>query len=233
MLAKVNGVGEDLRRLAARIAKYSVWVVGIGIAISFLGAQVQPLLTAAIIIGVVAVIALRGVAENFGAGLVIQTRHAIQLGDTIESLGHIGTVTAVNGRAVVLETIDGQTVHLPNAQVLDAPIVNDSVRGRLRSDIQVRAAIAIDRVEDVYAAIDEGIASTQTIDHDVQPQVSTLAVEPDRITIATRVWHAPDLRSRARSDVMHAIARACQARHIEVTLQSPPPPPPLTPPPRL
>lgn len=233
LLGKVQGAGEDLRRFLGRVAKYFVWVVGAGVALSFLGAQVQPLLAAAVIIAVVMALALRGVAENFGAGLVIQTRHAIQLGDTIESLGHVGIVTAINGRAVVIETADGQRVHLPNSEVLDHPIVNDSIRGRRRSDLQVRAAIPVGRVDDVNAAITEGVAATTSVDHDVEPLVATVAIEPERVTILVRVWHEPASGPRARSELMHAIARACAARQIDVVVQTPPPPPPLTPPPRL
>src|SRR3954468_21203729 len=140
VLARLEGVSEDLRQLAARLAKYAVWLLGLGIGLTFLGAPIQPLLAAAVILAVVAVLALRGIADNFAAGVVIQTRRPVQLGDEIEVLGHAGVVVEMNGRSVVIETADGRTVHIPNAKVLDNPLVNASAHALRRSDVEVRAA---------------------------------------------------------------------------------------------
>jgi len=68
------------------MAKYFVLVLGIGIAISILGAPIQPVLAAAIIVAVVIVLALRGVADNFAAGVVLQSRKPIRVGDFVASL---------------------------------------------------------------------------------------------------------------------------------------------------
>jgi small-conductance mechanosensitive channel len=89
VLAKLSGVSEDLRQLAGRLTKYFVLLIGFGVALTVLGASVQPFITAAIIVAVVAGLALRGVAENFAAGVVIQTRRPIQIGDDIRALNHV------------------------------------------------------------------------------------------------------------------------------------------------
>src|SRR5262245_45119418 len=90
LLDHVEGVTPDVRSLVERVTFYFVFLVGVGVALSIFGVPVEPLLTAAVIVGVIAVLALRGVAENFAAGVVLQTRRPIQLGDTVESLGHRG-----------------------------------------------------------------------------------------------------------------------------------------------
>jgi len=79
VLQRLEGINEDLSQLAARMAGYGVCLLGVGVALSFPGATIQPLLTAAIIVAVIAGLALRGVADNFAAGVVIQTRQPIQL----------------------------------------------------------------------------------------------------------------------------------------------------------
>lgn len=83
LLERVGGLSEHLRLLAARIAGYAVLLLGIGVALSVLGARVQPLLAVALLVGVVLVLALKGIADNFAAGVVIQTRQPIRLGDEI------------------------------------------------------------------------------------------------------------------------------------------------------
>src|SRR4051794_39712346 len=142
VLGRWDGISEDLRQLAARLVKYAVWLLGFGIALTFLGAPIQPLLAAAVILAVVAVLALRGIADNFAAGVLIQTRRPVQLGDEIEVLGHAGVITEMNGRSVVIETADGRTVHIPNAKMLDNPLVNASAHALRRSDVEVRPPVA-------------------------------------------------------------------------------------------
>ena len=68
VLGRVNGISEDLRQLAARVTFYFLLLIGVGVALTFVGAEIQPVLTAGILIAVVAVLALRGIAENFAAG---------------------------------------------------------------------------------------------------------------------------------------------------------------------
>ena len=138
LVGRLEGVSDDLRSLAVRVARYFFLLLGVGVALSILGAPIEPLLTAAVIVAVVAVLAVRGIADNFAAGVVIQTRRPIHVGDEVESLGFVGTVEELSSRAVVIRTEDGRTVHLPNSKVLDSPIVNRSTAGHRRSEVEVR-----------------------------------------------------------------------------------------------
>ena len=72
------------------MAKYSCWLLGAGIALTFLGVEIQPLLAAALIVAVVAILAIRGVTDNFAAGVVIQSRRPVHIGDEIEVLDQTG-----------------------------------------------------------------------------------------------------------------------------------------------
>jgi hypothetical protein len=60
-------------------------------ATGFLGAEVQPVITAGIILAVVATLAPRGIAENFAAGVLIQTRRPIVIGDDLSALVSVTT----------------------------------------------------------------------------------------------------------------------------------------------
>ena len=126
LLSRLRGLSPATAGLVARITYYSVLLLAAGVAITFLGAPVEPLLTAALIVGVVVALALRGISDNFAAGIVLQTRRPIDIGDLISSDGRMGTVVDMNGRAVVLRTFDGLTVHLPNSSVLANALINYS-----------------------------------------------------------------------------------------------------------
>lgn len=232
MLARVQGINEDLRQLAARVTKYFTWMLGLGIALSFLGASVQPVLATSLLVCAVAVLALRGIADNFAAGVVIQTRRPIQLGDEVEVLGHLGTVQVINGRSVVLETSDGTVVHVPNSKVLQNPLVNNSVVAHRRSDIEVRTAWTDDiaELQDVIARSLDGLDELLA---EPAPSVRVTGTDPARITLLVRVWHPPSRQAPATSSGVIAIAIALRGRNIDATVIAPPPDAPLTPPPPI
>ena len=144
---------------------------------TFVGAEIQPILTAGIIIGVVAVLALRGVAENFAAGIVLQTRRPIELGDDIDVLDHSGIVREINSRAVILEGWDRRRIHIPNRTVLNNPLVNHTEQRRRRSEVEVRWR------------------SAETLDEAVSAVVETVLNVPGVIADPTARRHVSQRRS--------------------------------------
>ena len=232
VLSRLEGINEDIRQLASRLVKYMVLLLGIGIALTFLGAPIQPLLAAALIVGIVGVLALRGIADNFAAGVVLQTSRPIQLGDEIDVLGHVGTISAMNGRSVVLKTSDGRTVHVPNAKVLDSALVNNSSDAAKRSDLEVRAR-RTQPPEVVLRVISDSLRSVEAIASEPAPTLLFTAADPERYTVLARIWHQSDSGPTATSGAVAAIAEAMSSADIEATVVTPPPVPPGTPPPPL
>jgi small-conductance mechanosensitive channel len=228
LATRVDGVSDELRATAARAVKYFIVVLGIGVALTALGASIQPLLAGAIIVGVALALALRGIADNFGAGVVIQTRHPIHVGDEIESNGYIGTVRELNLRSVLLETFDGRQVHLPNSSVLDNPLIVNNTLGARRSDLELR--LASDRPpHDLVDAVRAAGAATDGMLPDRDLEIQLVAVEPARVTMLVRVWHTPSDGMTVVSSLMRSLSGALRDAGIEATMISPPPPPPFTP----
>lgn len=229
LLKRVDGLSEHLRLLAARIAGYAVLLLGIGVALSVLGARLQPLLAVALLVGVVLVLALKGIADNFAASVVIQTRQPIRLGDEIEAAGFLGRVTELNGRSVIIETRDGRRVHIPNSTVLSDPIVNRSAGGILRSDVEVRTTGAV-HLPEMMALMVAAAREAAGVRDDPGPYVRILALEPDRITALVRFWHDwPDTR-KVTSAVISSIAARLRDAGRTATVTGPPPASPPQPP---
>ncbi|WP_017935864.1 mechanosensitive ion channel family protein [Nocardioides sp. Iso805N] len=138
---RVSGVPDDTVLGAARIARYVIYLAGLGVVLGILGAEVRPLLVALLVVLGAIVLLGRGIADNLGAGLLIQTRRTVKLGDLIECSGHAGHVIDLNSRSVVIETLDGVTIHLPNKLLLDGSLLNYTTRGAIRSELEVRVAL--------------------------------------------------------------------------------------------
>ena len=83
-------VSPSVVRAAGRFTQYTLLLLGIGIGLAFLGANVQPLLAVVIVVLVVVVLVLRGVADNFAASVIIQSRKQVVVGEEITVEGPDG-----------------------------------------------------------------------------------------------------------------------------------------------
>ena len=230
LVRRIPSATDATVTLVARIVRYGILLLTLGIVLTVLGAPLQPVLAAALIIIAIGVIALRGVASNFGAGLVIQIRRVVHVGDEIEVLDHQGVVTELNGRSVIINTAEGTTVRLPNASVLDSPLVNYTERALYRSELEVRV-----RGERPWReAHDLIVSALQATEHIRSvPSVEALLAlhSPTQSTFRVRFWHEPRHRGELRSAATEALADAFTVAGIDATVAWPVPPPPLTPPP--
>jgi small conductance mechanosensitive channel len=231
VLARLEGITPEMKGLIARIAAYLVIFLGVGIALSLLGAPIQPLLAAAIVVVVVLGLAMRGIAENFAAGVLLQTRRPIHVGDEVQSLGYEGNVVEMNGRAVVVQTFDGRLVHLPNSEVLGEPLLNHTQHGARRSEVEVR--LRSRDFEDARAWLASTVGSTEGVMPAPAPAVHLTGVDPVRVTALVQFWHDPANGLAVRTAVIDALARAGKDRTEMATLVTPPPAPPPGPSPWL
>jgi small-conductance mechanosensitive channel len=230
VLSPLEGITPEMQGLIARTAGYLVIFLGIGIALSLLGAPLQPVLAAAIVIAVVMALALRGIAENFAAGIILQTRRPIHVGDEIQSLGYSGNVVEMNSRAVVVETFDGRLVHLPNSEVLSEPLLNHTEQGARRSEVEVR--VRSRDFEEIRNWLVGTVASAPGVMTDPAPAVYLTGSDPLRMTALVQFWHDPDNGYSVRSAVIDALA-AARTDNEMVTIVTPQPAPPLAPTPWL
>lgn len=130
--------------------------IGLFIALSILQLDkaVTSLLAGAGIVGLALGFAFQDIAANFVSGILIAVRKPIQIGDLIESNEFFGIVSRINLRSTILRTMPGQQVHIPNKDIFGKPIVNYSVSGKRRVDLDCGVSYGDDlvKVRDVTLA---------------------------------------------------------------------------------
>lgn len=230
LLHKTPNVGEGAAVLLARISKYGLILLGAGVGLSFLGASMQPLLAITLLLIAMAVLVLKGAADNFAAGVLLQTRHPVNLGDEIEVDGIAGTVKELNGRSVVLHTQDGRTIRVPNAQLISEPIINHSARGARRSEVQVRVTRENVDVSELVALLAHAVSKAQGVRTKQPVGVLALSISPERIIMRVQYWHHPLKANPVTSAVIIVISEALDARRIAGVITSDTGEPPLVPP---
>lgn len=230
VLRRLNGITEGAAILTARIVRYTIILLGVGVAFAFLGASIQPLVAIALIVVAVVFLALRGVSNNFAAGIILQTRHPLKVGDEIQSGDYVGTVKELNGRSVVLLTRDGRTVHVPNSDLLESALVNHSTLGRRRSDIFLRCRAGLDRIDEISSIAVDAAHSVEGVRRRESVQTLVTLVDAERVFMTVRFWHHPLAAPAITSPVIQAISAALAGAGIESVVTTAEHEPPLVPP---
>lgn len=234
LLKLAPGVSEIVSIAIARFVSYSIVLLSVAIALAVLGVNMQPLVAIAVVLAVVAVLVLRGVADNFAAGVVIQATHPIVVGDEVQVEGIDGkpltaVVKELDSRTVVLETYDGRTVHIPNGKVVAAAIVNNSTHGSRRSEVQVRIERAGREVDHLLAVVTDAAASVTGVVSDPPAHAVVVSISPERLTARVLYWHLPTDGLTVTDGVVRSVAAALVAEGAEGTVTSDPGVPPLVP----
>ncbi|MFC8680926.1 mechanosensitive ion channel domain-containing protein [Microbacterium ureisolvens] len=234
LMAHVPTATPAATRFAARFAQYTLLLLGLGIALAFLGANVQPVLAVVLILVVIAVLVLRGVADNFAASVLIATRKPVVIGEEITVEGPdgkpiTGTVVELNSRAVVFTTPDGRTAHVPNAKLLAETLVNNSRHGGRRSEVQVRVERGGAALSEITAVMTDAAAAADGVHAEPAVGVLVTAVSDARLTARVQFWHDSPRGLTATSAVVAAVTEGLAARGWTATVTSEAVAPPLVP----
>lgn len=235
LAARTPGISESVAQLAATVTQYAIFLVGIGVGLAFLGANIQPLLAMTAVGVVVLVLVLRGVADNFAAGVLLQSRQPIRVGEsiTVDAAGEplSGVVHELNGRSVVIVTADGRTVHVPNAAILSDALINESRHGARRSDVVVRARSSPElSLPALIELVDAATRSVDGVHAREHPIIDVLSVSPTRNVVEVRFWHHPLHAREVRSSVVRRISEELASASAVYTVTSRTTAPSLPPP---
>lgn len=151
MTSALQGVGArwvDKRLLinqVATLARFVVWLVGLGVALALSVNLTREVLiaiggTAAVTIG----FALKDLAASILAGVIIIIDRPFQVGDRVNFGGIYGEVASIGLRSVRLVTLDENVVTIPNNKFL-TDVVSSSNWGALDMSLQLDFFIGVDQ----------------------------------------------------------------------------------------
>ncbi|GAA4385224.1 mechanosensitive ion channel family protein [Hymenobacter koreensis] len=131
-----------LAEFLTRVSKWILLGIGLVLAMQVLGAVgvVTGMLGAAGLTAFVVGFALKDIAENFLAGVVLAFNRPFRIYDTVQIRDNkelMGRVEALNLRTTLIKTFDGRHIYLPNAMVLREPLINFTRDGHIRQDFVV------------------------------------------------------------------------------------------------
>lgn len=160
-------------------------------------------------------LALQDLLSNLVGGFTLVYTHPFSSGDYVEIAGQSGTVQEIGMTYTKLTTPDNKLVQIPNSSVVSSQIVNYTVTGTRRVDINVSASYDAP-VEKVMAAL----ATAGTVDGILAENgVFTNVTEygDHAISYVVRVWCKSDVYWDVHKAITLKIKRVFDEQGIQMT----------------
>ena len=138
---KLEKAAHSLIISLARVALYVL--LGLMVA-SALGIDITGIVALASVLTLALSLALQNMLTNVLGGFTLLTTHPFASGDYVEIAGQSGTVQEIGMTYTKLATPDNKIVSIPNSAVVAAEIVNYTVTGTRRLDINLSVSYGVD-----------------------------------------------------------------------------------------
>ena len=136
-------------------------------------------------------VGLQPLLVNIVGSVVLQARRPFRRGDQILSNSFEGTVLDITSTSTVLLSYDGESIHIPNAQVLSQPLVNWTHEPVRRTILPITVPYGCELAR-VLAMV--GRATRNALNDENLPPAEALATGfgAHGIEISLRFWHYSD-----------------------------------------
>ena len=215
---RAGNAPPGLATFLGKLAAVLVVSAGAVYALGALGVRIGPLLGALGVGGVALAFALSEVFENFIAGVFLQMRQPVRVGDEVTIGGTDGVVEEVDFRVVRLRGFDGTVHYVPNRNAITETIENHTVSGARRTELEVGVAYGTD-LRDAVARVERAVAAVDGVDPEHPLQVFLHEFGADSINMTVRFWHQP--RNRVTWELRHEAVLAVEAALAEAGIEIP------------
>ena len=195
-----------------RVVLYGLLIL---IAASALGIDVTGVVALASVVTLALSLALQNSLTNLIGGFTLLYTHPFTSGDYVEIAGQSGTVQEIGMAYTKLTTPDNKMVSIPNSSVVGAEIVNYTVTGTRRVDVEVTASYDAP-IQKVIAALREAADVPQRLeDKDIFAEVMNYG--DSSISYAVRIWTTGADYWTAKFDIQRRIKEIFDREGIEMT----------------
>ncbi len=213
------GIKPLVRELIQRLVGSIALILGIVIALDILDAtaMASALLGMAGLAGLAIGFAFRDIVENYLAGVILSFRHPFSIGDHLLIDTREGRVIRLTAREMVLMTLDGNHLSIPNATVFKSIVCNYTRNPRRRFDVAIGISTEEDLAE-VQALGKRALAGMKGLMADPAPFVRIEALGESSVTVKFYGW--VDQREadflKVRSEAVRIVKAALDAADIEM-----------------
>jgi len=174
-----------LTKFAGNVVRILLIAVVIIITLGNFGITIAPFIAMAGAVAFGGTLALQGPLSNYGAGLVLILTRPFKVGSTIQVKGVHGVVEEINLAHTVLRGEDGETITIPNKEIVGQVLIDSHQFRVVESRIVVRTDQDVDRAAEVLR---EAIADYAAVEDVPPPQVGVHDFTYGGVVLGARFW---------------------------------------------
>ncbi len=181
-----------------------------------LGFKITALLAGFGIAGIAVGFAARDTFENFIAGITIFMDQPFRVGDNIEVDGTFGTVQEITLRSTRIRTLKYEIVVMPNLQMINQKVINHTLTGPLRIDINFGIAYK-ERPQEAREIVMNLPEGDQRLVDERPPTVVVTEMADSSVNMQLRLWiENPRQLREVHFDYTERIFNALTGAGIEI-----------------
>lgn len=193
---------------------HTIILIGVGvICLGKFGISVAPFVAAIGALSLGAGLALQGLLANYGAGLSIMITRPFVAGDTLTLLGVSGIVTQVNLGNTILETEDGESITIPNKQIVGEILRNSQANKVWEGNISIAYRSDPQKAITIITSV---LAQNENVVSDPAPQIGIQQFGESAIIIGFRYWIPTKQYYRLGFHINEKIFSRFRAEGIEI-----------------
>ncbi len=160
----------NIQRLLAQLVYYLCLSIGAFVVLEILDLEkaVTSLIAGLGVVGIALGFAFQDIAANFIGGIILAFKKPFNIGDVVEIDGTAGFLDRTDFRLTVIRTFQGQEVYIPNKDVIQKKIINYTITGERRIDLQIGVSYGEDLEQVMQITLDaikavEGVRTDKDI----------------------------------------------------------------------
>ncbi|MGF1589336.1 MAG: mechanosensitive ion channel family protein [Pleurocapsa sp.] len=185
--AKQTEGDSSTELLIGRLSYSAVGIIGFVIALGVMGLDFGAMLGALGLTSVAIGFSLKDVLSNYISGVSLLAARPFRINDQVVIGDYEGTITQIQLRATTMKTYDGRVVYIPNQEVFQASIINNTASPRRRSSV----IVGIDYGEDIseaIAVIIKVVNDIAEVEANPAPDVLVCELAASTVNLKIRFW---------------------------------------------
>jgi len=182
-----RGGSEHASHSGKRLTAYVIYPLTFVAFLAVFGVPITALSATVGLIGLGLSFALQDMIANFISGVMIMLYRPIEIGDQIRVGGEEGTVMDIKTRATEIKTYDGRQVIVPNSDVYNKQIINNTAYGSRRFDVIVGISYD-DDIKKAKELAEETLSEASTVEDDPAPQIVVDELGGSSVNLKLRGW---------------------------------------------
>ena len=218
-LMSLKHLGPSLQIVSAKLTRTALMISAVLVALPVVGIDLTVLSVFGGAVGIGLGFGLQKIASNFVSGFIILLDHSIRIGDRLMVENHVGYVTKMTSRYVVVKGADGAEALIPNDSLMSNTVVNQSYSDKsmlIRLPISVVYGTDLDKA---LALLEQVAARHPRVQEDPPPRGYVTSFTYSGINLELGFW-VPDPENGLiglKSDLNLEIWRLFQQQDIQMS----------------